>query len=89
MEFYERVCGARFHANYIRPGGVSHDLPVGLIQDISLFVNNFYFRLDEIQDILSSNRIWAQRLIDIGTVSYNDALDLGFSGVMLRGSGIY
>jgi len=89
MEFYERVSGARFHANYIRPGGVSHDLPEGLIQDISLFIPNFYHRLDEIQDILSSNRIWAQRLIDIGSVSYYDALDLGFSGVMLRGSGIF
>jgi NADH dehydrogenase (ubiquinone) Fe-S protein 2 len=57
MEFYERVSGARFHANYIRPGGVSHDLPISLIEDISLFINSFFFRLDEIQDILSSNRI--------------------------------
>lgn len=88
MEFYERVSGARFHANYIRPGGVSHDLPKGLIEDISIFINNFFLRLNELQEILSSNRIWSQRLIDIGTVSYKDALDLGFSGVMLRGSGI-
>ncbi len=87
MEFYERVSGARFHANYIRPGGVSHDLPIGLIEDISLFIINFYKRLNEIQEILSCNRIWTQRLIDVGTVSYADALDLGFSGVMLRGSG--
>jgi NADH dehydrogenase (ubiquinone) Fe-S protein 2 len=57
MEFYERVSGARFHANYIRPGGVSHDLPEGLIEDISLFVYNFYYRLNEIEDILSTNRI--------------------------------
>ncbi len=57
MEFYERVSGARFHANYIRPGGVSHDLPKELIEDISIFINNFYLRLNEIQDILSNNRI--------------------------------
>lgn len=87
MEFYERVSGARFHANYIRPGGVSHDLPVDLIADIYIFIENFYLRLNEIQEILSCNRIWHQRLIDVGTVSYIDALDFGFSGVMLRGSG--
>jgi len=57
MEFYERVSGARFHANYIRPGGVSHDLPQGLIEDISIFVFNFFNRLNEIEDILSNNRI--------------------------------
>jgi NADH dehydrogenase (ubiquinone) Fe-S protein 2 len=57
MEFYERVSGARFHANYIRPGGVSSDLPIDLINDISLFINNFYYRLNEIQEILSLNRI--------------------------------
>jgi NADH dehydrogenase (ubiquinone) Fe-S protein 2 len=88
MEFYERVSGARFHANYIRPGGVSHDLPNGLIEDISLFVYNFYYRLNEIEDILSANRIWWQRLNNIGIVTYKTALDLGFSGVMLRGSGL-
>jgi len=87
MEFYERVSGARFHANYIRPGGVSHDLPVDLIADIYIFIENFYLRLNEIQEILSCNRIWHQRLIDVGIVSYMDALDYGFSGVMLRGSG--
>ena len=88
MEFYERVSGARFHANYIRPGGVSHDLPQGLIEDISLFIYNFYYRLNEIEDILSNNRIWWQRLNNIGIVSHKTALDLGFSGVMLRGSGL-
>ena len=88
MEFYERVSGARFHANYIRPGGVSHDLPLDLIFDIHVFINNFYLRLNEIQEILSSNRIWAQRLIDVGVVTYKDAFDYGFSGVMLRGSGV-
>jgi len=88
MEFYERVSGARFHANYIRPGGVAFDLPDGLLEDISIFINNFYFRLDEIQEVLSLNRIWSQRLIDIGTISLKDAIDFGFSGVMLRGSGL-
>ena len=57
MEFYERVSGARFHANFIRPGGVSHDLPESLLEDLSIFVHNFYLRLDEIQDVLSTNRI--------------------------------
>jgi NADH dehydrogenase (ubiquinone) Fe-S protein 2 len=57
MEFYERVSGARFHANYIRPGGVSHDLPHDLINDIYIFINNFYLRINEIQEILSVNRI--------------------------------
>ncbi len=88
MEFYERVSGARFHANYIRPGGVSHDLPEALIEDISIFIYNFYFRLNEIEDILSANRIWWQRLNNIGIVTYKTAMDLGFSGVMLRGSGL-
>ena len=57
MEFYERVSGARFHAAYIRPGGVSQDLPEGLLNDIYSFVNQFYLRIDEIKDMLSSNRI--------------------------------
>jgi NADH:ubiquinone oxidoreductase subunit D len=57
MEFYERVSGARFHANFIRPGGISHDLPDNLLEDISLFIDNFYKRLNELEDILSSNRI--------------------------------
>jgi NADH:ubiquinone oxidoreductase subunit D len=57
MEFYERVSGARFHANFIRPGGISHDIPENLLEDISLFITNFYNRLNEIEDILNSNRI--------------------------------
>jgi NADH:ubiquinone oxidoreductase subunit D len=57
MEFYERVCGARFHANYIRPGGVAQDLPKGLIEDIYLFIESFYKRIDEINELLSYNRI--------------------------------
>ena len=87
MEFYERVSGARFHSAYIRPGGVSHDLPDGLLDDIYGFVSQFFYRIDEIKDMLSSNRIWKQRLINIGIVDLKDALNWGFSGVMLRGSG--
>lgn len=57
MEFYERVCGARFHANYIRPGGVAQDLPLGLIEDIYLFIESFHKRVDEIHEVLTGNRI--------------------------------
>ncbi len=88
MEFYERVSGARMHANYIRPGGVSQDLPVGLLNDIYLFINQFGSRIDELEELLTENRIWKQRLVDVGKVNYREALDLGLSGVMVRGSGI-
>lgn len=88
MEFYERVSGARMHATYIRPGGVAMDLPFGLLDDIYKFINQFSLRLNEIEELLSFNRIWKYRLVDIGKVSKNIALDYGFSGVMLRGSGI-
>jgi len=88
MEFYERVSGARMHAAYIRPGGVSYDLPLGLLDDIHIFISQFNLRIDEMEEMLTSNRIWKQRLVDIGVVSAKDALNWGFSGVMLRGSGI-
>ena len=88
MEFYERVSGARLHSAYIRPGGVAQDLPNGLLNDIYLFANQFATRVDEIEEMLSNNRIWKQRLVDIGVVSAEDAMNFGFSGVMLRGSGI-
>nr|YP_010394473.1 NADH dehydrogenase subunit 7 [Phytophthora pinifolia]DAZ88520.1 TPA_asm: NADH dehydrogenase subunit 7 [Phytophthora pinifolia] len=88
LEFYERVSGARMHAAYFRPGGVNQDLPKGLLNDIYIFCEQFNTRLDEIEEMLTNNRIWKQRLVDIGVVSAKDALDLGFSGVMLRGSGI-
>ena len=87
MEFYERVSGARFHSSYIRPGGLSQDIPEGILNDIYNFVNQFFFRIEEIKDMLSSNRIWKQRLMNIGIISLTDALNLGFSGCMLRGSG--
>jgi NADH dehydrogenase (ubiquinone) Fe-S protein 2 len=88
MEFYERVSGARMHAAYIRPGGVSQDIPLGLLSDIFLFCKQFYNRLDEIEELLTNNRIWKQRLVDIGKVSSSDALNWNFTGPMLRGSGV-
>jgi NADH dehydrogenase (ubiquinone) Fe-S protein 2 len=88
MEFYERVSGARMHAAYVRPGGVSLDLPLGFLDDLYLFCNQFNVRLDEIEEMLTGNRIWKERLVDIGVVSAKKAVDWGFSGVMLRGSGL-
>jgi len=88
MEFYERVSGARMHAAYFRPGGVHTDLPKGLLTDIFIFKEQFKLRLLEIEEMLTENRIWKQRLVDVGVVSLNEALAWGFSGVMLRGSGI-
>jgi NADH-quinone oxidoreductase subunit D len=88
MEFYERVSGARMHAAYFRPGGVNEDIPMKLLADIYIFVEQFNTKLIEIEEMLSENRIWKERLVDIGVVKAKDALDWGFSGVMLRGSGI-
>ena len=88
MEFYERVSGARMHAAYFRPGGISMDIPVGLLNDIYLFSEQFNLRLLEVEEMLTENRIWKQRLVDIGVVSSSEAMDWGFSGVMLRGSGV-
>lgn len=88
MEFYERVSGARMHAAYIRPGGVSQDLPLGFLDDIYLFIKQFGFRINEIEELLTNSRIWKQRLVNIGIVSLENALNWGFSGVMLRGSGL-
>lgn len=88
LEFYERVSGARMHSSYFRPGGVSVDLPKGLLNDIFIFCNQFNVRLDEIEELLTNNRIWKQRLVNIGKIKAKDALEWGFSGVMLRGSGV-
>lgn len=88
MEFYERVSGARLHAAYIRPGGVSQDLPLGLADDIYSFAIQFASRIDEIEELLTNNRIWKERLVDIGVVTSDDAIKWGFSGVMARGSGL-
>jgi len=88
MEFYERVSGARMHAAFIRPGGLHADLPFGFLDDLYLFLFQFNTRIDEIEEMLTSNRIWKERLVDIGVVSAKHAIEWGFSGVMLRGSGI-
>ena len=88
MEFYERVSGARMHAAYVRPGGVSEDIPQGMLDDIYFFIDQFGIRLDEMEEMLTSNLIWKERLIGIGKVSSKEGTDWGFSGVMLRGSGI-
>lgn len=89
MEFYERVSGARMHASYIRPGGVSSDLPIGLLADLHTFSAQVNSRLDELEELLTHNRIWKQRLINIGTINYKQATSLGLSGVLARGSGVY
>lgn len=88
MEFYERLSGARLHAAYIRPGGVAFELPLGFLNDLLLFSNSFVIRLNEMEELLTGNRIWKERLVDIGCVTYKQAIAWGFSGVMLRGSGI-
>lgn len=88
LEFYERASGARFHAAYFRPGGVHQDIPDGMDQDILDFCDHFLKVLDDVDDLLTENRIWKQRTVDIGVVSAADALAWGFSGPMLRGSGI-
>jgi NADH dehydrogenase (ubiquinone) Fe-S protein 2 len=88
MEFYERLSGARMHSAYICPGGVEGDLPRGLLDDIYTFSSQFMNRVDEMEEMLTTNRIWKQRLVDIGVVSAKDAMEWGFSGVMLRGSGV-
>ena len=88
MEFYERVSGSRLHANYFRPGGVHQDLPRGLDADILKFCNEFPKIIDDLETLLTDNRIFKQRNVDIGIVSKDDALDYSFSGVMMRGSGV-
>lgn len=88
MEFYERVCGARLHANYFRPGGVAFDLPAGLLDDMLEWVEELPKFIADMESLLTNNRIFKQRTVDIGTVTKADALDWGFSGPMLRGSGV-
>jgi len=87
-ELTERLCGARVHANYVRPGGVQYDLPLGFLDDVYDWAINYSARLDECEEMLTENRIWRHRLVDIGVVTSEEALNLGMSGVMLRGSGI-
>ena len=88
MEFYERVSGARLHSAYVRPGGVAFDLPHGLLEDIFKWATQFSSRVDEIEEVVTGNRIWKQRTVGIGIVTAEQAMNYSFSGVMLRGSGI-
>ena len=88
MEFYERVSGARLHAAYFRPGGVSRDLPAGLLEDVAAFCESFPALVDDIEGLLTENRIFRQRTVDVGVVSRDDAFDWGFSGPMLRACGV-
>ena len=88
MIFYERACGARLHAAYFRPGGVHQDLPPELLDDIMQWSLQFPKILDDIESLLTENRIFKQRNVDIGIVSEKDIQDWGFSGVMVRGSGL-
>ncbi|MCA0257380.1 MAG: NADH-quinone oxidoreductase subunit D [Proteobacteria bacterium] len=87
MVFYERACGARMHSAYFRPGGVHQDLPPELVEDIGAWCDPFIKVLDDIEGLLTDNRIYKQRNVDIGVVKLEDAWALGFSGVMVRGSG--
>ncbi|ENN91745.1 NADH-quinone oxidoreductase subunit D [Bartonella schoenbuchensis] len=88
MIFYERACGARLHANYFRPGGVHRDLPESLIEDIGNFIDPFLDALGKLDALITPNRIFKQRNVDIGVVSSDEAWARGFSGVMIRGAGV-
>ena len=88
MTFYERVSGSRLHANYFRAGGVHQDLPGGLNEDILKFCHTFPKVIDDLETLLTDNRIFKQRNVDIGVVTKEEAIDHSFSGVMLRGSGV-
>ena len=87
MVFYERASGSRMHAAYFRPGGVHQDLPVKLVEDIGAWIDPFMKMMDDLDNLLTGNRIFKQRNVDIGVVSLEDAWAWGFSGVMVRGSG--
>ncbi|MGL9731690.1 MAG: NADH-quinone oxidoreductase subunit D [Wolbachia sp.] len=88
LAFYERASGARFHAAYIRPGGVAADIPEGLIEDIAKFMEQFPQYIDDVDELLTENRIWKQRTVGISEISIKQALDWGFSGPMLRAVGL-
>ncbi|QEK89239.1 NADH-quinone oxidoreductase subunit D [Wolbachia endosymbiont of Chrysomya megacephala] len=88
LEFYERASGARFHAAYIRPGGLAADIPEGLVEDIAKFIEQFPKYIDDVDELLTENRIWKQRTVGISEISIKQALDWGFSGPMLRAAGL-
>jgi len=87
IEFYERVSGARMHAAYFRFGGVNQDLPLGFLEDVFKFCQDFVIHINELEELLTANRIWQRRLIDVGVVTYQQALRRGFSGPLLRSVG--
>lgn len=88
LEFYERASGARFHSAYVRPGGVHQDIPAGMEDDIGRFCDGFGKIIDDVETLVTNNRIWKQRTVDIGVVTAEQAQAWGFSGPMLRGSGV-
>jgi NADH-quinone oxidoreductase subunit D len=88
MEFYERVSGARLHSAYFRPGGVHQDMPAGLADDIWEYTETFWRVCDDLEDLLTENRIWKQRTVDIGIVSAEQAMAWAFTGPMLRASNV-
>ncbi len=88
MEFYEAASGARLHANYFRPGGVSRDIPVGLEDKIAAWATTFNGFLDDMEGLLTNNRIWKQRTVDIGIIDADTAMGWGFTGPNLRASGV-
>ncbi len=88
MEFCERVCGARLHMNYFRPGGVSSDMPAGLSDDINVWAENFVQFIDDLETLLTENRIFKQRTVDIGVITAEQCFDWGFSGPNIRASGV-
>ena len=87
MYFYEKVSGARLHAAFFRPGGISQDLPKGLLNEIYVFTTQFQSRIDELEELLSGNRIWKNRLKNVGIVTQEEAKKFSFSGVLLRSTG--
>lgn len=88
LEFYERASGARFHSAYVRPGGLHQDIPAGMEADMAAFCDGFGRVIDDVEGLLTNNRIWKQRTVDVGVVSPDNAIAWGFSGPMLRGSGL-
>jgi len=88
MEFCERACGARMHMNYFRPGGVASDLPAGLTEDIKAWADNYVNFIDDLETLLTENRIFKQRTVDIGVISAEQCFEWGFSGPNIRASGV-
>lgn len=88
MEFYERASGSRMHSAYFRPGGLTADVPQDLLDDIAKFADRFPKIMNDVEELLTENRIWKQRLVDVGVINRQEAELWGFSGPMLRGSGV-